>query len=118
MDSEESPGGSCHRYGEGAPQEQTNTRARGQNCQNDDTVSKGWRTFPLDGNMDNFNTQICNRAELNGVTLGSSNRSPRVPGNRNPGRQDDNPEKKAQKSRDDNPVVDVAHIETAGGPCH
>ena len=72
----------------------------------------------MDGNIYNFNTQISNRAELNGVTLGSSKRSPRVPRNRNPGSQDENPEKKAQQSRDENPVVDVANVETAVGPCH
>jgi hypothetical protein len=47
----------------------------------------------MDGNLDNFNTQTSNRAELDGVTLGSSNKSSRVPGNRNPYRQDENPKR-------------------------
>ena len=69
--------------------------------------------------MDNFNTQTINGAELDGVTMGSSNKSSRVAGNRNPDRQDENPEMKVQKSRYEHLVgVEAEHVETAGGPCH
>ena len=40
ISSAEAPGGPCHQYGEGAPLQQINTWAPGQNCQDDEY--EGW----------------------------------------------------------------------------
>ena len=76
-----------------------------------------WKIFPMDGDLEtnNINIQMSNGAVLHGVTQGSSNKSSKVLGNRNLGRQDENPEMKSQKSGDDNSVVDEEHVETPGG---
>ena len=104
----EPTGGPSHQPGEGAPLQQINTRARDHTSQNqdDEPIPKGWKKEEesMDGNLDNFNQQTSNGAELDGVTLGSSNKSSRVPGNRNPDRQDEIPEMKTQKSRNENLV--------------
>ena len=48
---------------------------------------------------------MSNEAVLLGVTQGSSNVSSKVPGNRNLGRQDENPEIKSKKSKDEISVI-------------
>ena len=119
----ETPVGPIHQSGEGAPLQQINTRARDHTSQNqdDEPIPKGWKKEEesMDGNLDNFNQQTSNGAELDVVTLGSSNESSRLPGNRKTERQDENPEMKVQKSKDENLVgIEAVQVETAGGPCH
>ena len=120
MKSTEATGGPSHHFGEGAPLQQINTRACDHTSQNDENVPEGWKTLPVDGNFEsgNSNIQMSNKAVLLGVAQGSSNESPKVPGNRNLGRQDENPEMKPQKSKDEISVVTKEHVETSGGPCH
>ena len=64
--SAEAPGGQCHQSGEGAPLQQINTWAPGQNCQDDEY--EGWKIFPKDGNQETniINTEMSNRAVLYG----------------------------------------------------